>query len=300
MWLISGTVPEAGFSLQADIVADYANLKGDRLVLADGTSLHMGRGTIALVATAAMACQILGAPAPRLLLAGDQGTGVGSRSAYEWLLANISSLVAERELLGITFHYFYPDLDWHNRLVMAIEELKPRPMLVADAGFMYAAKMSGYASQYDLFTPDIGELAFLADEKAPHPFYTRGFLSAGTDDVPGLLARAIKHENCPPNMIIKGKRDYIVCNKRLVAQIAEPAVEAMECIGGTGDIVTGLVTAYLASGYPVCESAIYAARAARHLAAFCNPDPSWQVAALIMKIKPMFEAHRGKIENRRI
>jgi len=45
--------------------------------------------------------------------------------------------------------------------------------LIADAGFMYAAKMSGQASKYDLFTPDVGELAFLADEEAPHLFYTR-------------------------------------------------------------------------------------------------------------------------------
>jgi hypothetical protein len=32
------------------------------------------------------------------------------------------------------------------------------------------------AAQFDLFTPDVGELAFLADEEAPHPFYTRGFI----------------------------------------------------------------------------------------------------------------------------
>ena len=48
----------------------------------------------------------------------------------------------------------------------------PKPTLVADAGFMYVAKMSGYADAYDLFTPEAGELAILADEKAPHPFYT--------------------------------------------------------------------------------------------------------------------------------
>jgi len=35
--------------------------------------------------------------------------------------------------------------------------------------------MSGNAQSFDLFTPDAGELAFLADEEAPHPFYTRGF-----------------------------------------------------------------------------------------------------------------------------
>jgi ADP-dependent NAD(P)H-hydrate dehydratase / NAD(P)H-hydrate epimerase len=53
-----------------------------------------------------------------------------------------------------------------------------RPILIADAGFMYAAKMSGQAACYDFFTPDVGELAFLADEMAPHPFYTRGVYPA--------------------------------------------------------------------------------------------------------------------------
>ncbi|MFO7970579.1 MAG: sugar kinase, partial [Desulfobacterales bacterium] len=54
--------------------------------------------------------------------------------------------------------------------------MDPRPTLIADAGFMYAAKMSGLSEAYELFTPDAGELAFLADEEAPHPFYTRGFI----------------------------------------------------------------------------------------------------------------------------
>ena len=57
-----------------------------------------------------------------------------------------------------------------NRVLFAVEEMAKRPVLIADAGFMYAAKMSGQSSKYDLFTPDVGELAFLADEEAPHPF----------------------------------------------------------------------------------------------------------------------------------
>ena len=68
---------------------------------------------------------------------------------------------------------------------------------------VYAAKMSGYAADYDLFTPDAGELAFLADEKAPHPFYARGFLLDSHDNVPGLLARASEHQNAARFMIIK-------------------------------------------------------------------------------------------------
>lgn len=83
-------------------------------------------------------------------------------------------------------------------------------MLVADAGFMYVAKMSGYADAYDLFTPDAGELAFLADEKAPHPFYTRGFLLASEDDVPELAARAYRHGNAARFLLVKGKTDHLI------------------------------------------------------------------------------------------
>lgn len=117
---------------------------------------------------------------------------------------------------------------------MALQALEHKPLLAADAGFMYVAKMSGYADAYDLFTPDPGELAFLADEKAPHPFYTRGFLLAEEEDIPGLLARARQHGNCPSNLIIKGQADYIVCNGEIRATVTDPSVAAMECIGRYG------------------------------------------------------------------
>ena len=34
---------------------------------------------------------------------------------------------------------------------------------------MWAAKMSGHADHYELFTPGAGEMAFFADETVPHP-----------------------------------------------------------------------------------------------------------------------------------
>ena len=162
-WMICGTVPDASFPLT-----------GGRWRL-DGGFLHAEGGGIAPLSVQR------GTPAA--LLAGDIGNGDGSRKLYSRLAAS-PSLSGVR---GITFHYLFPDLDGHNRVLMALEEADPKPVLVADAGFMYVAKMSGYADAYDLFTPDAGELAFLADEKAPHPFYTRGFLLAADEDI--LIAR---------------------------------------------------------------------------------------------------------------
>lgn len=295
MWLIAGTVPDDDFALSVDAVWAESRIDGDELVLPDGRRLPVARGTTALAATAFRACAALGAPLPRLLLAGDAGRGVGSHKAYDWLAANLAK-VAEHGLAGLTFHYFYPDADGHNRVFMAVEELDPKPVMVADAGFMYVAKMSGYATSYDLFTPDIGELAFLADEKAPHPFYTRGFLLAKDADVPELLERAIKHDNCPQNLIVKGITDYILCDGELVATVSEPAVAAMESIGGTGDIVTGLATAYLAAGNPICKSALWAARAARMLAQYCQPNPATQAAELIRNIGTVLAKEKEQIE----
>lgn len=297
MWLIAGTVPDNDFKLSIDAVWADSEVSGAELILPDARHLPISRGATALAATAILACEALGAPRPRLLLAGDAGSGLGSEEAYKWLAANLA-LVRERldPLNGLTFHYFYPDVDGHNRVYMACEALSPKPILVADAGFMYVAKMSGYATSYDVFTPDVGELAFLADEKAPHPFYTRGFLLADESDFPNLLKRALAEDNCPANMIIKGKADHILCDGEVIATVAEPSEPAMEAIGGTGDIVTGLLTAYLASGQPICKSELWAARAARLLAAHCKPSPATQAAELIAHIPEVLKEKKTEIE----
>ena len=43
-----------------------------------------------------------------------------------------------------TFHYLQPDVDWHDAgSFFATQAMPQRPILIADAGFMYAAKMGG-------------------------------------------------------------------------------------------------------------------------------------------------------------
>lgn len=278
MWCIAGSVPDADFSLAPP--DGPLRLDGATLRLPDGRGVRVERGTPALAATALLACEALGTQAPRALLAGDIGTGDGSRRLYAWLCDNAARLAPR----GLTFHYLFPDVDWHNRVLLALQALPRPPLMLADAGFMYAAKMSGYADAYDLFTPDVGELAFLADEKAPHPFYTRGFLLAEDHNIPPLLARVLAHGNCPRHLLIKGAADHIVCAGEVRAVIDSPSVPAMECIGGTGDIVTGLVTAFAAAGWPLCAACLAASRTARRLAALCAPQPDTPVADLIRRL----------------
>jgi NAD(P)H-hydrate repair Nnr-like enzyme with NAD(P)H-hydrate dehydratase domain len=158
------------------------------------------------------------------------------------------------------------------------------PVLIADAGFMYAAKMSGQASQYALFTPDIGELAFLADEEAPHPFYTRGFILHEENQVPELIARAYKHENAARCLLVKGKQDYVADRQGILATVDAPLEEAMEAIGGTGDTLTGIATALIGNGMAVVKAATIAARVNRLAGHYANPTPAMQVMEMVQHI----------------
>lgn len=283
MWLIAGTIPETDFPLTFTQCA----WSPASLSLA-GRSVRINRGTPALLAAACIAAEVLGMPMPHALAAGDNGSGNGSRAVY----AALESFLKERAggppeqesqgvLSSITFHYLMPDLDWHNRLLIALEDLTPRPLLMADAGYMYAAKMSGYAAEYDLFTPDTGELAFLADEKAPHPFYTRGFLLADEDRAEELITLAHAHGDAARHMLVKGKIDRVVRDGRIIHTVAEPDLPALEPIGGTGDTATGLAAALASSGMDMERAALLALRANRRMGLLAGPTPAWSIADLL-------------------
>ena len=261
-WMICGTVPDASFPLTGGrwrLDGGFLHAEGGGIA-----PLSVQRGTPALLGTALLTCETLGVEPPTALLAGDIGNGDGSRKLYSRLAAS-PSLSGVR---GITFHYLFPDLDGHNRVLMALEETDPKPVLVADAGFMYVAKMSGYADAYDLFTPDAGELA-------------RGFLLAADEDIPSLVERAYQHGNAARFLLIKGKVDLLVEGGRFLGDVSEPQVAALEPIGGTGDLVTGLVTGLLAGGMEMSQACLTAARASRITGLLANPTPATQIAELL-------------------
>lgn len=254
------------------------------LVLA-GNRIPVHRGTPALLGAACQVLQVLGKGTPHACLAGDIGLGDGSRRLYAHLVKNLSRM----EFATLTFHYLLPDVDWHNRVLFAVEDMPKRPCLIADAGFMYAAKMSGQAPSYDLFTPDAGELAFLADEEAPHPFYTRGFILHEEERVVELAERAYRHDNAAGTLLIKGRRDHLVDRTGVLAVVDSPADEAMEAIGGTGDTLTGIVSALIASGMELKQAAMTAARVNRLAGHLAHPTPATQVAEIIRFIPRALE-----------
>ena len=275
MLAIVGTIPDADFPLATGEVT----LKGGHIYV-EGRPAPVNRGTPALMAAAIKCLDVLGLPMPYGYLAGDIGLGDGSRRLYEHLVEHLP----QSDFQVITFHYLQPDVDWHNKVLFAIGKIRKRPKLIADAGFMYAAKMSGLAEEYDLFTPDAGELAFLADEEAPHPFYTRGFILHEDQNIPELIRRAYAHRNAARRLLVKGRIDYVAGHQGMIATIDTPSEEALEPIGGTGDTLTGILSALICGGFDIDRAALLAARANRIAGRLASPTPMTQVAEIIARI----------------
>jgi hypothetical protein len=287
MLVIIGTVPDPTFPLTYGPV----ERSGDRITI-EGHNVPINRGTPALIGAALQTARAYGHSLPYALLVGDEGLGHGSRKLYAHLAKHVHELPATT----LVFHYLQPDVDWHNRVLMAIDDhCDPRPKLIADAGFMYAAKMSGFSSSYDLFTPDMGELAFLADETAPHPFYTRGFILHNNSDAPALIDRAYKHDNAASHLLIKGSTDMFATNGRIHWQLDSPSSEAMEAMGGTGDTLTGICAALIDAGLSIEEAGKKAALTNRHAGRLCRPTPATQVLEIIDALPEALElVEKGK------
>jgi len=285
MLAVVGTVPDPEFPLVAGPVSP-----GGGFIRIQNFKVPINRGTPSLLAAALKTTETLGQAPPFGFLVGDIGLGHGSRRLYEHLAGHLD----QTDFSTIVFHYLQPDLDWHNRVLFAVEEMSRRPVLIADAGFMYAAKMSGQAEAYDLFTPDVGELAFLADEEAPHPFYTRGFILHEENLVPDLIARAYRHQNAARFLLVKGARDYLADHQGIQAVVDSPVEEALEAIGGTGDTLTGLVSAMIDAGYEIGQAAVLAAKVNRLAGHLARPTPATQVAEIIGRIPEALGLVMGK------
>ena len=286
---IIGTVPDPDLPLLHGPV----RLEGDRISIQDHR-LPVHRCTPALLAAALKAAEFFNGPELYAFLIGDTGRGEGSRLLYRYL----SDHLVEYAFEVLTFHYLQPDVDWHNKVLFAVEAMAGRPLLIADAGFMYAAKMSGQAESYDFFTPDAGELAFLADEHAPHPFYTRGFILHENNQVQDLIHQAYAHHNAASSLLVKGAADVVADAQGIIARVDQPSHPALEAIGGTGDTLTGLLSVLCACGYESARAAELAARVNRWTGALANPTPATQVSELIEAIPralaSVFRSHSHK------
>jgi len=246
----------------------------------DGQVLDINRGTVAMMASAVAVCREYGLEPPTAMIAGDIGTRRGSVQIYEYLAQNLSM----DDVNVLTLHYIMPDITRNKKFLDHIDTVDQRPVLIADAGAMYVAKAGGDAQRYDVFTPDLGEMAFLADEKAVHPAYTRGFIFHMEDDVPQLVQRAHEQKNTARTIFVKGKTDYICQEGKILEEISTPIIEEMEPIGGTGDMITGMISALIYAGKSPLDACRIAGRVNRKAGELSRPTPATQVKDIIAHI----------------
>lgn len=281
MLLVCGTIPNEKMPL----IFGKASLDGAHLIV-EGWKIPCGQGTAAMISACCAVTDYLRLDAPYALLAGDCGNGVGSRSIYKYITEHIDKI----NPTVLCLHYLMPIMALMKRIVDSIERCKKRPLLIADAGSMYAAKAAGLASSFELFTPDPAELAFLADPKATHPSYISKYLFNCLDvDAVSLIEQAYKHKNAAKYLLVKGRIDYVVCNGKIEATVSEPDILAMEAIGGTGDTITGLVAAFLYAGLKPVEAALIAAKANRSAGKYALANASTKIAEIIAQFKGVFK-----------
>jgi hypothetical protein len=275
MLLLAGTLPIKGLKLQEG----KGKLVNGRLMIGDRT-FSLNRGTAAMMAACCAVCKKCDLEKPYCVVSGDIGRGEGSIPLYHYLRDQIPKMGVN----VATFHYIMPNLPYHNEVLESIKTMKEKPFLIADAGYMYVAKMAGFAQFYDIFTPDLGELAFLADKEAPHPFYTRGFIFHMEDRINELIKLAYEGENAARFLFVKGKRDYICKDGEILKEIGEMKIPELEAIGGTGDTITGMVAGLIYQGISTEEALVKSARANRLAGILAKPTPATQIREIIEKI----------------
>jgi len=283
MLLIAGTVPVKDLPLTMGKVSTEKEF-----LIVNDYRIPCTQGTGAMIGAALAATNYLTLEAPYVLVAGDIGQGKGSREIYEYLIQR----VAELSPAVLALHYCLPNMLLTKKLCEAIEKCAKRPVMIADAASMYAAKSAGMAKAFDIFTPDATEIAFLADPDATHPAYiARHLFDTDITQVPRLAAAAYRNKSAANLLLVKGAIDYIVRDGDIVATITEPDVSALEAIGGTGDTITGLVSVFAYAGLELHEAAIIAARANRMAGKFAQATPATRVRQIIDQFPAVFKEH---------
>jgi len=227
------------------------------------------QGSAAMALAAYSVTNAMNAPAPYVLFGGDTGGGEGTRAVFKRFESVLASMVERHvahtaaggtEPLVITFHYMLPIMSLMKHAIEIIDRLAPPALLVADAGGMYAARAAGLSGRFELLTPDVGEIGFLAEKEATHPAYVAEYLFGSENfDVPTLIDKAYELGTASEVLIVKGSKDYVAAKSAaphyIVSTIDYPDVPELEAIGGTGDTITGLASGYLSIGQETQDAA---------------------------------------------
>ena len=281
--LVVATYPVAG----GPVLSGPVHMESGVLHVA-GMPVPASQGTSAMLGAALAVSSYLATPAPHALIAGDIGRGDGTRAVY----ARLMEVAEEVRPSVIAFHYIQPVMALMRQAVCDLDARLPGALLVADAGGMYAAKASGVAGLFELMTPDVGEVGFLADPNATHPAYVSHYLFGNEGfDPPELIRLSAESGGSARVLLVKGRTDHVSVNGEVVCTVDTPDVPALEAIGGTGDTITGLAAGFLAAGFPTVEAALCAARANRHAGRAMAATPAMRAPDLIAALPGVFQQH---------
>jgi len=276
MLLLSGTLP---FELDS-LAVGRVGFDGASITVGDVRvpARFMTIGATAMIAAAHETARALGMELPTCVLAGDRGEGRGSRQVYRFLAEEAGSLGPS----AVTVHYVLPLRNEFMEFVEMADYWTRRPFLIADAGAMLIAKATRLCKRFDLFTPDAGEIAFLADPDAGHPAYVKASLfEVDTTQVPELIAKAQAAGNAPEYLLVKGPVDFVARNGKVLQTVSQPNLPAMEAVGGTGDTVTGMVSALIGGGVEPLRACLAALRANRLAGQLCHLTPATGVFEIV-------------------
>jgi len=279
MLLLVGTIPVEDMPL----THGQCKYVGDKLIIGEYTleQEYVTIGTAAMISAASATCQALNIDEPFALVMGDTGMGEGTKSMFEFLINEVSNLKPK----VLTIHYILPSRDQFLKLVDTVDSLEDKPFFIADAGALLNAKATGASKKFDMFTPDPGELSFLADRDAAHPAYVQHFIfEVDNTDVARLSKEAYEHGDTPRYMVVKAAIDHVIVDGEVVGVVKEPLIPALEAIGGTGDTITGIVSALIYSGIEPSDACLKAAQINRFMGELANPTPATGIAKLIEHI----------------
>lgn len=276
MLVLVGTIPIDGLPLK------HGSCKYEvgKLTIGDHVfeEKYVTLGTTAMVSAASTTCQALGIEEPHAVVIGDIGMGEGTMKMFKFLNDEVGNMKPD----VLSLHYILPSRDPFINLVDTVNKLEKKPCFIADAGALLNAKAVKLSQKFDLFTPDPGEISFLADEDAAHPAYVQHFIfDVDQTEIPRLSKEAFQHGDTPRHLLIKAAVDHIVVDGEVVAIIEEPLIPPMEAMGGTGDTITGIVSALIHSGLGIPDACAKAAKINRIAGELANPTPATPIAQFI-------------------
>lgn len=277
--MLAGTLPIESMGLTVGkITFDGQSLSiGDKVIGQELISI----GATAMMSASATTCQTLGFEPPIAAVAGDLGKGDGSALLYKYLAEEAGTVGVST----LTLHYVLPQRKGFMDFMEMLDYWEKRPFLTADAGSMLIAKATSNCRKFDLFTPDAGEICFLADPEAGHPAYVKSMLfEIDTTDVPQLIKQAYEYGNAPRYLLIKGPIDFIVEEGKIIHMLKEPNIPVLEPIGGTGDTITGIVSTLIDAGYEPTKACLLAARTNRLAGQLANPTAATKVLEIVKHI----------------